>query len=275
MISERIVDCHAHIIDPQRFPFPGGRGYKPRPDEAGTREQFCEVLDRHGVAHAVLIQVSGYGTDNRAILDALRAYPQRFKAIVQVEPSASDGTLASLDAAGAVGVRFNLVNYAPDALSQAQAAGLLERLNALGWFAQIYADDSRWPEAAAILHASGVRVLVDHFGVRDIARGPAQRGFRAVLALGRSGRAIAKLSSLFRVSQRVSGFEDLDPHVEALVGAFGVERCVWGSDWPFINVPKRPMYAYLLEPLARWFPEATDRRRVLAENAHRLFGFGD
>jgi hypothetical protein len=24
----RIVDCHAHIIDPARFPFTGTRGYK-------------------------------------------------------------------------------------------------------------------------------------------------------------------------------------------------------------------------------------------------------
>jgi predicted TIM-barrel fold metal-dependent hydrolase len=271
--ADRTVDCHAHIIDPQRFPFPPGRGYKPRADESGTREQFCDTLDRHGIRHGVLIQVSGYGTNNGAILDAVRAYPGRFKAIVQIDPKASDRDLEALAGAGAVGVRFNLVNYVPDALAAPDARALLARLRALGWFAQIYADDVQWPQAAAVLRQSGIRVLIDHFGVRAIESGVDRPGFRSVLALGREGNAVVKLSSLFRVSKKLLGFEDLDPFVEALIDAFGVERCIWGSDWPFINVPRRPVYANLMTPLARWFPDANDRARVLALNPQRLFGF--
>ena len=70
--EDRIVDCHAHIIDPARFPFTGTKGYQPHPDERGTREECCAVLDRHGVSHAVLVQLSGYGTNNGAILDAVK-----------------------------------------------------------------------------------------------------------------------------------------------------------------------------------------------------------
>ena len=67
MVTEdRIVDCHAHIIDPVRFPFTGTKGYRARADEHGTREEFCAALDEHGVSNAVLIQLSGYGTDNSA-----------------------------------------------------------------------------------------------------------------------------------------------------------------------------------------------------------------
>ena len=267
------VDCHAHIIDTARFPFPDGRGYKPRPDEGGTREEYCAVLDRHGIGCGVLIQVSGYGTDNRAILDAVKTYPERFKAIVQIDRGITDRALDDLAAAGAVGVRFNLVNFEPDALSHRDAPRLLQRLKALGWFAQIYADDAQWVLAAATLRASGIRVLVDHFGVRDIAGGTSQKGFQAVLALGRDGLATAKLSSLFRVSGMLSGFDDLDPFVEEVLAAFGVGGCIWGSDWPFINVPRRPVYADLMAPLARWLPDAEDRQRVLARNPQRLFGF--
>jgi predicted TIM-barrel fold metal-dependent hydrolase len=273
--EDRIVDCHAHIIDPVRFPFTGAKGYHPRPDEHGTREEFCAVLDRHGVSNGVLVQLSGYGTDNSANLDAMKTYPGRFKAIAVVDPDATDWTLEDLAAAGVVGVRFNLVSYEPDALSQSDASGLLQRLKSLGWFAQIYADDTQWRDAAAVLKASGVRVLVDHFGVRDIALGTRHAGFQAVLALGREGNAIAKLSSLFRVSRMLEGFDDLDPFVDKLLKAFGVDRCIWGSDWPFINVPRRPNYADLMTPLSRWLPDAGDRARVLAGNPRRLFGFGD
>jgi len=269
------VDCHAHIIDPVRFPFSDTPGYKPRPDEGGTREEFCAVLDRHGVNHGVLIQVSGYGTDNGAILDAIKTYPKRFKAIVQIDPDTSDRKLEDLASAGAIGVRFNLVNREPDLLLRPEAPRLLQRLKALGWFAQIYADDAQWLLAAPVLRASGIRVLVDHLGVRDISAGIGQKGFQAVLALGRDGLATAKLSSLFRVSGSVTGFEDLDPFVDELVRAFGVGGCIWGSDWPFINVPARPKYADLITPLSRWFPDDGDRQRVLARNPRRLFGFGD
>ena len=59
-----MVDCHLHIIDHGRFPFRPGLGYTPRPDETGTREALAATLDAHGVAHALLVQPSGYGFDN-------------------------------------------------------------------------------------------------------------------------------------------------------------------------------------------------------------------
>jgi predicted TIM-barrel fold metal-dependent hydrolase len=273
--TSRIADCHAHVIDPVRFPFIGTRGYKPRPDEHGTREEYCAVLHAHGVAHGVLVQLSGYGTNNGAILDAVRACPGRFKAIAVIDPMADDRTLEHLAAAGVVGVRFNLVSYDPDALVRPDAPRLLERLKALGWFAQVFASDAQWPAAARVLKASGVRVLIDHFGVGNPAGGIAQKGFRAVLDLGRAGVATVKLSSPFRVSRMLSGFESLDPFVAELLAAFSVQACLWGSDWPFINVPQRPTYADVMAPLMRWFPDADDRECVLTRNPQRLFGFGD
>jgi predicted TIM-barrel fold metal-dependent hydrolase len=268
------VDCQAHIIDPARFPLTAPRGYKPRPDESGTREALAAILDAQGIRHAVLVQLSGYGTDNAPLLDAMAAYPGRFKAIGVVDPAISDRELEVLGAAGMVGVRFNLVSYEPDALMRPDARRLLQRLAALGWFAQVYADDTQWPAAAEVLEASGVQVLVDHFGIRDIRRGVEDPGFQAVLALGREGAAAIKLSSAFRVSLQPAGYDDLDPFVERLLPAFGMDRVVWGSDWPFIHVPRRPTYEDTWEPLARWLPNADDRNRVLSRNPQRLFGFG-
>ena len=60
------------------------------------------------------------------------------------------------------------------------------------------------------------------------------------------------------------------------VGAFGLDNCLWGSDWPFVAVAERPDYGDVLAPLLRWFPDAGDRARVLAHDgmsviALRLF----
>ncbi|HEX3499572.1 MAG TPA: amidohydrolase family protein [Stellaceae bacterium] len=276
MTTDRhIIDCHTHIIDPARFSFADGPGYKPRADESGAREAFCATLDAHEVGHAVLVQPSCYGFDNAAVLDAMATNPGRFKAIAVLDPRTPEAMLASLAERGVVGVRFNLVSYERDALTAPSAERFLARLKALGWFAQIYADDAQWPELAAILLRAGVKVLIDHFGVRDPSRGVAQPGFQSVLRLGRAGNATIKFTAPFRVSRQGGTFADLDPFVASLITAFGIRACIWGSDWPFINLPGGYRYSLALRALDRWVAAAADRDLVLRGNPARLFGFGE
>ena len=273
MAEYGIIDTHAHIIDPERFPFTAGPGYKPRAEETGTSEMFCAVLDTHSVRHALLVQLSGYGYDNSALLDAMKRNPGRFKSVAVVDPATSERDLAKLAAQGVVGVRFNLVSFQPDALAAPRAERFLARLKSMGWFAQVFADDAQWPAAAAALKQSGVRVLVDHFGVHNLAAGIGQAGFQAVLDLGRQGNAAVKLSAPFRMSSQRHGFSDLDPYAEALIAAFGIENCIWGSDWPFVNVPGGFRYNVALSAVERWLPRPEQREQVLWHNPARLFGF--
>src|SRR5437879_4735983 len=108
MATSRGIDCHVHIVDPSRYPYAEGPGYKPRPDEIGTREALCAALDAHRIRHALLVQPSCYGFVNAAVLDAMTASPGRFRAIVMVSPETPETGLAALNDAGVVGVRFNL-----------------------------------------------------------------------------------------------------------------------------------------------------------------------
>jgi predicted TIM-barrel fold metal-dependent hydrolase len=271
----RAIDCHAHIIDPERFRFADGPGYRPRPDETGTAEAYEAVLGANGVGHALLVQPSGYGFDNSAILDAMRRSPGRFRAIGMLDPSVSDRTLETMREAGFVGVRFNLVSYIRHALDWPQAARFLDRLKAHDWFAQIFADDDQWPQLAALVRSRGTKLLIDHFGVRDIAAGTGQGGFQAVLSLGRDGAAAVKFSAPFRISLKGPPYADLDPFAEALLDAFGPERCVWGSDWPFLDLPGPVTYTQALAALTRWLPDAADRDAVLWRTPAALFDFGE
>jgi predicted TIM-barrel fold metal-dependent hydrolase len=274
MDENRIIDTHAHIIDPVAFPFAEGPGYRPLPHEIGTSEAYCAVLDAHGVAHAVLVQPSGYGYDNRAALDAMARHPGRFKTIAVLDPQTPERELMALRAKGVVGVRFNLLSHRGDGLDGKVAARFLSRLEELGWFAQVFADDAQWQAVEGPLRRSKVKVLIDHFGVRDPAAGLSQKGFQAVLALGREGRAAVKLSAPFRLSRRRDGFADLDPYVEALISAFGIKGCIWGSDWPFINFPQGFSYDAALRAVERWLEDPGARKAVLWSNPARLFGFG-
>jgi len=272
MQSARILDCHAHIIDPIRFPLTGERGYKPKADETGRCEQYIDVLDRHDVHGALLVQLSGYGTDNSVLVDAMQRYPRRFKAIGVVDDEIADKALEDLASAGLVGVRFNLVSYDRDALARPESRRLLQRLRAFGLFAQVFADDEQWPGIASVARQTGVKLLVDHFGIRNLAAGTNQAGFQTVLRLARDGLAAVKLSAPFRVSG-VAGYRDLDPIVQVLLREAGPGNLMWGSDWPFIEVPHRPTFVDTMAPLDRWLGFGDDRDQVLWRTPARLFGF--
>jgi len=269
------VDCHAHVIAPDRFPYAEGPGYKPRPDETGDFEAFRNVLAAYGVSHALLVQPSCYGYNNACMLDAMAHSDGRFKGIAVVEPEATDKYLLSLKEKGIVGVRLHLVRSCPDALSRPDARDFLSRIKSLGWFAEVYATRQMWADIVDSLQKSGATVLIAHLGEPDIHRGLNQPGFQAVLRLGRETGAVVKLSAPFRVSSQPFPYVDLEPFVAALVDAFGMDRCVWGSDWPFLDVPQRVNYDDLLNSLVRWLPDPGDRDRLLWHNPARLFGLAD
>src|SRR5690606_7325267 len=108
IFDERKIDCHAHVLDPVRFPFAADTMYRPSGQELGSADQFVQVLQAYGVEHALLVQPnSGYGHDNRCMLDALDRYPAIFRGVAIVDVDASTETLRALKARGIVGVAFN------------------------------------------------------------------------------------------------------------------------------------------------------------------------
>mgnify|MGYP001157797041 CR=1 FL=1 len=273
MANTSRVDCHAHIIAPHAFPYTNGPGYKPRPDEKGDRERFLDTLDAHTVSHALLVQPSCYGYDNACMLDAMARSQGRFKGIAVVAPHASDKEWERLKEQGVVGVRLNLMRTDAEALSRPESSRFLARVKDLGWFLQIYATGQCWCGIQDILLHSGVRLVIDHIGEPDPQHGINQPGFQAVLALGRETGAIVKLSAPFRTSAQPFPHSDVDPFVAAIVDVFGLDRCVWGSDWPFINTTQQVEYGDLLTLLTRWLPNQADQERVLWRNPARFFGF--
>jgi predicted TIM-barrel fold metal-dependent hydrolase len=268
------ADCHFHIIDPARFPLAARCGYQPRPDEIGTLEDFCICMADHHIHCGLAVQPSGYGYDNAALLDAVRRSGGRLKGIAVVPPTAAEDELQHMKHDGIVGVRFNLTDFDPAGMEKSGAINLLDTIRALDWFAQIQCSAKEFIRIAPLVRRSGVRVLIDHLGRPDPRHGTNEAGFRAMLALADTGRAVVKLSGAFRESHRPYPFEDLDPFVEAILEAFTPQNCVWGSDWPFLNIDLKPDYRSTLTCLERWLPEEDRRRQVLWGTPERLFGFG-
>lgn len=267
------VDSHCHVFDTTRFPYAPETAYRPPPHEAGTAAQLAAVLDAHDLSHAVLVNpTSGYGHDNRCLVAALRASKGRFRGIARVRPDTDMGALAELHDSGVIGIRLDLLTDGVGTLAHPAMPRLFAQLRELRWQVHVQCEGDQLREARPYLRVAGVPLVFDHCGRPDALRGVEQPGFAALLEFGREGHFV-KLSGTFRFINAFAPGADAAPFVAALVDAFTVKRCVWGSDWPFLRLPVRMDYGPVLANLHRWFPDDRDRRDVLRETPVRLFGF--
>jgi len=267
-----IVDCHVHVFDPARFAYAADAWYVPTPAETGTPTQLSYVLDAHGVRHALLVGPnSGYGTDNRLLLDTLAQRNGRYKGIAVLRNDAGRDELQELQTQGVVGVAFNAALLGVDFYRD--IGPLLERLRELGMWADVQVEGDQLVALKPMLVYSGVRMLFDHCGRFVPAAGVGQAGFQALLALADTGRAAVKLSGLAKVSALPYPHVDAQPYLTALVQAFTPQQLMWASDWPFLRAPARIDYGPLLALLQRQLPDEAERRAVLIDTPMRLFGF--
>lgn len=267
------VDCHCHVLDPVGFAYAEDVAYRPAGQETGSADYFSHVLEAYGVQHALLVGPnSGYGTDNRCLLNAIACHPGRFKGMAVVPLDAPSAYLQELKAQGIVGIAFN---FALHGLEHYRSAGpLLARLAALDMFVQLQVEGAQLPVLAPMLIDSGAQLLVDHCGRPDVAGGIAGEGFAALLRLADSRRATVKLSGLAKFSSQGFPFSDTRLFTAALLETFGADHCIWASDWPFLRAPHRLDYGPLLQLFAQMVPDAKDRHKILWSTPTRLFGFG-
>lgn len=276
-------DCHVHLFGPfDRFALARNRLYTPAP---ALTSDLLAVIDAAGVGRAVLVQPSAYGADNRCLLDALAAYPTRFRGVVVIDADIPVRELERMNALGVRGVRLNLATSG--GRSAAETARLMDtladKIAPLGWHLQVFIGIGVIAEIAPLLRRLPVDVVFDHMGMPQAALGRAQPGFAALLNLLESGRGWVKLSGPYRVSSAPYGNAEVATLARTLVAA-NRDRVVWGSDWPHIDthphsvagkppaVGYRPLdYGRLLTTLADWVRD--DIARILADNAARLYDF--
>jgi predicted TIM-barrel fold metal-dependent hydrolase len=260
------IDAHAHVMR-RDAPLAAERHSAPKRDV--TVEEYCAVLDRHGISHGVLTAPSFLGTDNRLLLAALAAAPARLRGTVIVDPEVDEATLDDMDRRGVAGIRLNWLrrDTLPDAESPAYRR-LFAALRDRDWHVEVYLEGPKLARLLPRLRDRGVKVVLDHFGAPDPALRVACAGFQEALKGVRAGDTWVKLSAAYRL-----GGVDPKPYVDALLDAGGPRQLVWASDWPFVSFEDSVTYAQCLASLAEWIPDKATRDIVLAESPATLFRF--
>lgn len=264
-------DTHAHVFDP-KYPVQANRSYTPPLTPAADLRAMQRAI---GIERGVVVQASVHGTDNSAVLDAVATDPERLRGIIAVTEDVTDRELAAYHAAGARGIRVNLVDKGGMPFSSLAALTRMgERISDFGWHIELLVHVEDSPELKGIVTSLPVPASVGHIGYTKVALGLDHPGYREFLALLRDGYFWVKLTGPYRISSRDRfPYDDVTPFARAVVQA-APDRILWGSDWPHVMQWKyMPNAGDLLGALAEWVPDEAVRNRILVDNPARLYGF--
>lgn len=268
-------DVHTHVFGPLDS-YPTGPATYAIP--LAPPAVYRQMLDAVGLSRGVLIQPAPYGTDTRALVNALATLGDRVRGVAVATPDITDADLDALHEAGVRGLRFIEMrdpstgqpykgSIGVDSLRQ-----LAPRLRERGWHAHIWAKAGDCPALHAQIAPLGVPVVFDHMGQFDPAAGVQAPAFQAFLALLEHEDVWVKLS-LCRVSRQAPAYTEVEPFHRALV-ARRPERLLWGSDWPFVRMAEAsPDVGELLGVFLGWVDDPAVARQILVDNPAHLFDF--
>jgi predicted TIM-barrel fold metal-dependent hydrolase len=264
-------DAHCHVFGPAAtFPYAPDRSYTP-PD--APFESLVALHDHLGLQRAVIVQASCHGTDNTAMIDAIRRGNGRYRGVAIVDASVTDAQLAELNAEGVRGVRFNFVAHLGGAPDLDVFERVLRRIEALDWHVVLHLDAQDIVQYTPLINQIRVPFVIDHMGRVRAEAGLEQEPFKQLLELMRNPLAWVKVCGSERVSVGRAPFDDAIPFARALIEA-APDRVLWGTDWPHPNISKdMPNDGELVNLLFRICDDPVLLRKLLVENPERLYDF--
>jgi L-fuconolactonase len=230
-----IIDVQVHAYERNRPGRPWA-GHLHGPESANA-EEMVAAMDAVGVDAAVIVSSFNlYRYDPSYALEVYQAYPGRFRVVKPVDPTdpAIDDVVADwAKVKGAVGIRIMLRDEllsdpADPRLNRAFAAAGKNNLpvNFLCW--------GRLDDGAELVKRNPDAVIViDHLGLLQTDPPAAEpwAELPKVLALAAYPNARIKISGACTLSRQPFPYDDIWDPILKIIDAFGIDRCMWGTDW--------------------------------------------
>ena len=236
MSTVTIIDTHTHVVslDREAYPIepPADLARMPWFDEHPVDAAgLVAAMDTAGVHGAVLVQAKGaYGFDNAYAADARAVAPDRLVNASIVDMGAPD-RLAQLErwaARGMLGTRlFNIPPARPAWIDDPATATVLQRCRELGVRVALCILVEDLPNVRALCAmAPDVPIALDHCGFVDLLGDT-----RALDALADVPNLYCKVTTTMLEPALHAGKDPRDV-LERVCDVFGVEKLMWGSDYP-------------------------------------------
>lgn len=239
----RVLDSHLHLWDPEVLTYTWLEG--------PMAYRFADLELEHarlGLAEperSVFVQAETIEDDFLTEVDWVAALAPALGIVgivAGVRLDRGTDTVAHLEGLLAeplvVGVRHNLQGE-PDglAVSAAFVTGARE-VAARDLSFDVCVRESQLPDIARLAGAiPELRLVLDHLGKPAVGTAasplaPSAEWARDLTELARQANAFCKLSGLPGEAGGDWSAEQLEPFLDVAADAFGVERLMWGSDWP-------------------------------------------
>jgi predicted TIM-barrel fold metal-dependent hydrolase len=204
-----------------------------------TGDEMVAALDRVGVDGAIFISpFAMYRYDGSYSVEVQRAHPGRFAIVKPVDPddpAAGEVIAEWKKTPGAVGIRIMMTKEqgrSPDDPGLARIAREAVRhdfpVNILFW-------GNLEAGTALIDRHPDTRFIIDHLGILQPRTPPAPEQPWAelpkVLELARRRNAVIKVSGACTLSRQPYPFPDIWDPIRRVIDAWGIDRCLWGTDW--------------------------------------------
>jgi 2-pyrone-4,6-dicarboxylate lactonase len=271
-----VCDCHSHVYGPfDKFPLAETRTFTP---PESPIESLEVVWSSDGIDRAVLIQGSACGTDHAALLRAIARDPEQRRGVATVDWDVADKDLAYFDRSGVRAVRFNWVKHllGKTTLSRealmANATGLMERVQLLGWHAEVHVDAQDLELVERLSVPTGMVLVIDHVARLNAANEAARPLLPRLLKLLEREDIWLKISGADRIAAESESVESAAPILRAVIRQ-AFEKCVWGLDWPHVNLSRKRSEVELIRLLESVVPHEAALRSILIDNPARLYGF--
>jgi predicted TIM-barrel fold metal-dependent hydrolase len=232
-----VIDAQVHAYERDRPERPWV-GWLHGPAEV-TGDDLVEAMDAVAVDGALLISpFAMYGYDPGYVLEVYARYPGRFGLIRPFDPRAdgvADEFARWAATPGVVGARIMLAGEAPPAaddpgvnriLAAGAKHGLPVNLHCWGHIPLLRALARRHPDT---------QIVVDHLGLQQPFEPPVPAepfaDLEAVLALAEHENVAIKITGACTLSRQSFPYPDLWDPLGRIFDAFGIDRCMWGTDW--------------------------------------------
>lgn len=271
-----IIDSQVHCYERNRPERPW-IGTLAGPDEV-TGDDMVKAMDAVGVAGALLVSPwSMYRYDASYALEVYARHAARFALIKPFDPTAADvadQVQSWAELPGTVGARIVLLEDTAPGSKQMQAlinAATQANLpvNVLCW--------GRLDLFAELARSNPYTQLVlDHCGLTQTFKPPPPENPFAdldeVLALAAFDNVVIKISGACTLSRQPYPFSDIWPPLAKVFQAYGMERCLWGSDWTRATafVDYAAALNCFLEP---GHLSASEQALVMGGNLSRIYGW--
>ena len=272
------VDAHCHVFGPGNvFPYAPERKYTPCD---ASKEQLFALRDHLGFDKNVIVQATCHGSDNRALVDALKTSNGKARGVATVNRNVTDAELQEMHAAGVRGTRFNFDKRLADFTPREVLLEIANRIAPLGWHVVIYFEAVDLPELYDFFTALPTTVVVDHMGRPDVTKPVDGPEFELFVKMMREHSNIwSKVSCPERLS--VSGpkalngeqnaYADVVPFAKRLVETFP-DRVLWGTDWPHPNLKDHmPDDGLLVDFIPQIATTPELQQKLLVDNPNRLY----